>query len=915
MLNINATHWIYCRKNLLFWVLALLFLGSGANAKDQLVRNYHLNADFSNFSKSREITLLLRATLINQSDVALREIPIVLYPNRFKSELPNLNDLNYRLVYPDGFSAGEINILNATVSGERAKITPTKDAEFPSGTLSIVELQKPLSPGQTQEIRFNCILRVPEKYGAFGWYKKQITLSGGWYPYIPALNDNQFMLHDFPPLAKWSIDIFSPNLNIVLQGELYRQSSRTHHVVAQNARQISVSLRPDFEKTIIFGRTHHIEMFIPSGERPTVKTSFEEFFVRWLDYVEKQSELEGLSAAKLVAVQAPIREALVRQGEGMLFVSDRAFKLIESLKQYHTVPIVTGLFYQLFFNKVSNLENSHQYETILEMLSWYWTEKFMTDNQYLYRDARNLKAVKLFSFLPVIDQLVYSPQFAFVDTFYDTIYPYDPVRDDPLRFNHQMARGRTVYAKLQDELDAKKVSDLIDDYVKINMPFQKALSKQTNEIQLEEKFQRWLLPPKAVNFAIVSKKSTRNENGYEHEVVIKKTINPSVNVPVELGVFTKSGERYLYKWEGDGTIHKFKFSTQDRLRVVEIDPRRRLLETYLSDNRRPPKMKFILTQIIMNYDFNQNQPELLLSGQFRRTFGGYNRYGVGFFYFGDTYGGDIGFTRLFGKLIDRLRLAHGVSLTYQFNHIDADDVVVSDASLPNPVISSVSPTVNLSSLTASYFTGSQLSFNNPLEGGYASISATAGSNLLGGDENYFKFNISGSWLWPILNHPSHLLAVRGSLGYSGPSDMPTQAYSRLGGIFNMRGLPFDDDRFRGRHVLLASAEYRHFLKQDLDINLGLFRIRDIQGALFTDVGRVTDTVQEKADNLVLGGVDRRSGFSDLFDVKDFQSDVGYGIRLHVEYLGVNPSLLRFDVAKSLSESFPLRYYFGVTQSF
>ena len=126
----------------------------------------------------------------------------------------------------------------------------------------------------------------------------------------------------------------------------------------------------------------------------------------------------------------------------------------------------------------------------------------------------------------------------------------------------------------------------------------------------------------------------------------------------------------------------------------------------------------------------------------------------------------------------------------------------------------------------------------------------------------------------------------------------------------MRGLSIEDNRFRGRHLLLMSAEYRHFLIQDMDWDFWFFRLRDLQGAFFSDAGNITNTLQEHIDGVP------SSNLGDLFNVTDFQTDFGYGIRFHVEYLGVNPGLFRFDIAKSISEwSEGVRFYFGVTQSF
>ena len=132
----------------------------------------------------------------------------------------------------------------------------------------------------------------------------------------------------------------------------------------------------------------------------------------------------------------------------------------------------------------------------------------------------------------------------------------------------------------------------------------------------------------------------------------------------------------------------------------------------------------------------------------------------------------------------------------------------------------------------------------------------------------------------------------------------------------MRGLGISQERYIGRNMLLLSGEYRHFLIQDCDVNLWLFRVRDIQGALFVDGGRVTDTVQEKADQAVFGASSPATTLADVFKIQHFQADTGYGLRFFVDYLGVSPGLVRLDLAKSLTDdSQPYRFYFGVTQSF
>jgi hypothetical protein len=145
--------------------------------------------------------------------------------------------------------------------------------------------------------------------------------------------------------------------------------------------------------------------------------------------------------------------------------------------------------------------------------------------------------------------------------------------------------------------------------------------------------------------------------------------------------------------------------------------------------------------------------------------------------------------------------------------------------------------------------------------------------------------------------------------------MPSQLQPRLGGLNAMKGLPLNDDRFAGKNLVLISHEYRHFWAQDMDVNLWLFRIRRLQGALFSNTGHVTQTVQERA-NIEAGLASERTSFSDLFNLADWQMDVGYGLRWEIHYFGVSPSLLAFDVARSINMwEDGWRLYIGVNQSF
>ncbi len=892
-----------------FIALALWFLTGAALAgsADPLVRNYRVQADFSKISQGSYETTL-EVELENGSAHTLQELLFVLYPGRFRDELPGLNDLNFHRVYPHGVSRGDLVVLDVrNAKGEKLAFERTGDTELQ------VSFSKPLEPKQNARLILRSRVKVPEKYGSFGRYRGKTTLAGAWTPYLAALDEEGVFHPEYgPPQANWDIR-GKTEQNLLIGTHLVRVQGKPKEFTQkfQGARQVSLWFSPEVFVEEHVGRFLKIETIMFEQYNPT-STRFRELIQKWLEFVERQTDLPK-PVQKLVMVESPLRRKLAVRGEPYGFFSDRTFKLVRPLQKYHAIPLVHALFYQWFFPHVSRREDSQDFFWVTDALAWRWTEKFIQDRRYEHVDARNIPAVRALSFLFTIDRVIYTPQFAFYDVFYDYVYPVDLVRDDPLLFNHHRPFGRTIYAHVEDELGPSVANDVVTSYFRNDSKAFRIVAQDQGKHSLEKTFSRWMKPRPKVNYVLGEHRKKKTDEKIFHEVDVERISKKSFSEPVELLAKTDGGKTKLLRWKGEGGKHTYRFDTEESIDVLEIDPRHRLWETTLADNRDPPKYKFVVTQYVWTYDFNENEPTISLSGTFRRSYGGANRYNISGGYFGDAYGGSVGYSRLFGRIVDSLRLSHGVGFGFSVNRLDNELVLATDASTGNQAVVETGSKSFVTALSGSYFFGDQLSLTNPLRGGGASFSVTWGSKYFGGDANYFRVGTAGSWVFPL--HPNHLLALRGVLRHSGGSEIPSQLQYALGGVTRMKGLSIDDDRFKGKNLLLLSAEYRHFLMIDLDVDLWLFQIRDIQGALFSNWGRVTDTIQETANQVAFGAT-QRTKFWDLFDPRDFQSDVGYGFRFFIDYLGVSPSLLTFDIAKSLTEwDNGLRFYFGVTQSF
>ncbi|MCB0271976.1 MAG: BamA/TamA family outer membrane protein [Bdellovibrionales bacterium] len=465
---------------------------------------------------------------------------------------------------------------------------------------------------------------------------------------------------------------------------------------------------------------------------------------------------------------------------------------------------------------------------------------------------------------------------------------------------------------MEDEFGKKKKKKMIDQYIQ-TLPeggFRVFVSNYVGK-DVSDRFAQWVSPRPRVNYKLGKHRKKKIDGKYHHWITIEQETTKPIHEPVALKVSYKDKTSETQTWMSTEPMHTFQFLTNQKIKAIEIDPNERLLETTKADNRRPAYWKFVVLSMFVEYDFEAEQPSFFVQGQFRKRYGGLDRFDIGGYSQFKAYGASLGYTRLFGKTIDALRLSHGVRFGLNFNKLDDDFATIQTQTGQSNI--EVTPGGFASDLSFSYVFGNQLSYINPLRGSYGGLTFRVSSPAVGSQYTYRMLSFNFAGIVPI--HPNHLYGFRFRLGTSGGDEMPSQLQYRLGGITSMRGLPLTNDRFTGKNLLMMTHEYRHFIVQDLDANLWLFRIRKIQGALFSNMGNTTNTVLEQGQALANVAVDR-TGFNDLFDVRDWKMDAGYGIRLFIDYLGVSPSLIAFDIAKSVTHpEFGWLYYLGVNQSF
>src|SRR5205085_11947054 len=124
---------------------------------------------------ARTIHGTVKAQFTNTAAVPVRDVALLLYPNRFAGAEPGLNDLNRPYVYPreEPVPGGiAVDTLDAAVAPE-AVLAPVVDVRTDAvdgwpRTLLRATLPAPLPPGRSAMVRARFTSILPQRFGPFG---------------------------------------------------------------------------------------------------------------------------------------------------------------------------------------------------------------------------------------------------------------------------------------------------------------------------------------------------------------------------------------------------------------------------------------------------------------------------------------------------------------------------------------------------------------------------------------------------------------------------------------------------------------------------------------------------------------------------------------------------------------------------
>ncbi len=853
--------------------LALILLLPAAAAAEGIAASYAIEAKVSD--DLREIRGSLKADLRNDTGAPLETLVLWLYPNLFEGDLPGITDVNRALYAPWSDSGGGIALEHVLLNGAPLELAHDVGPSY------TIRLPVPVEPEASLRVTLDFVTRVPHRLGPFGFAHGVLTSLGGWHPYFTELATDPLDLR--PPPADWSVRLEIPAHHVALVG-----GERADRAVALEAREwADLVVRPTRLPPIAarggnvwpLDRQPRDDWDLTSRPDPApfesaaVGDELAKLLAQMDRWADAQPGVPDPGPLQLVVV--PMRSEIALSTPGIVAVSDRAFQVtpLRIIQNQHARGIARAYFARRFLALARRCESPAIAPQIADGLGAIYAERFTNEVLGGARDAAGLLGP--FDFVPSVDDFLRSPKSAFPQVYFQPVSDPIPVRDEPWTFNNLSPRGKLLFEKLRDWLGDEKFYGLVAAYVAGEAcPLQPAAEDLAGS-GLGVFFGAWTSarPEEDLHVRIVS--SAELPDGSWSSVVEVRRVGDTPPEVIETAAWESDGDRHTLVWRaepGDAS-EEFMVHADQPITRLQVDPRGRVSQTPSDPgeisavgDRVPARIQLLLTRFGVSYSLADDSFFGDIDFLLRPRDAVRRRLGLGASYRQARVEVRTAITFGFGPLVDAARYSWNWGLGLSADYLRAG--FGGDATAEG---FAVGPAFGLSY-------DDRPAATSPLRGTAFStgVSMAAGANRGGDSSIYGGFSAGVLRLFPLGPRSTFAMRAKGNVLFGNP---PIQELVPLGGSDEgLRGFPLESVLSRQRAIV--SAEYRHPLFPDFDIDFGLARLRQVSGAIFADGAFAGDLYP------LFPGVPDEAFFA----------DVGYGLRFEYDLLGVRPLTFAVDAA-------------------
>lgn len=786
-------------------------------------------------------------------------VSIYLYPNIYAVKNMAISTKESDRIYPKNFNSGNIEILS--VIDSKGNNIPFRISGEKNTLLKIED--------SSSEIVIDFKTKIPEKFGLFGYFKDIYTLAGGWHPYISLEGSRSNfkitleMPEDYNIALSKTLFISSDNLPSPPFTTGEKGGLKTIHIEANNISYFDMVISKKLVETKIEKDEYTFNYYHLKKDKKyaisVVDTAFDAAVFFNKNFFETKNKT-------ITFAESYLHQDISSPHENLILISNKFHKAYSYIKRFHDAQLVKGLYYKFCKDIIPDKED----DWISEGLADYAMQQYIINK---YSEAPSLSGyLKPLSFIPLFDEILYSKKLPMRDIYFKE-HNHLIVREDMRLFYNNRPDGSIIFQKLKNLLGKELFDKIIEEYksrlLKGEYKGFRAVSEEIANQNLDWFFHQWLNINPSIDFGIKSVKKRRIDKKHKTEIIVEKDNGGVEPVDVKIGYKDKTSD--TYQWDGKDKEKKIEVESEKAVDTVELDPEKITSDPDRFNNRLPRRWKVLLDRFRISYDFQSRQLEFDIGASTTQIYDNHHFFVFNVFHNEEADGTNLEYGYNFGKYDSEDKPLHTLSTKIIFEKLSEKFAATAKDD----------EYINAAGLSYRYDT-----YRTSVE--YA-------DKFLNGDYSYFKGLLDLRKEIRIAN--KHSIAGRALIGQS-EGDLPEHTEFLLGGIQGMRGYTKAD--YKGNNISLFSLEYRFPIIYDHDLNLlSLIIVHAAQGAVFADAGMVSDK-------------------RDTFRFKDYKTDIGTGLRFHVDLFGIYPGIGRIDFAIPIGETEKSRnvhVYLSIGQSF
>jgi hypothetical protein len=793
-----------------------------------------------------EVEVLVRTTLSAPED----ETVLVLAADRYRQLPPGFTSARERELFRGGYDFGGLDLGTVFIDG---KPCAPRIETLPDGA-RLATCPK----GQLVEVTAR--LRVPERYGAFGRHAGQLVLAGAWYPYVRSTERRRHTLKlTLPPGYRAIENLPEESMTVPLL------------VVPPNVKPRAI----DGGRAWLYTRDHE------SRESQELVRSMRAALV----FMEEEGGPLPTKERPWVVLTHALRHELAVPTEAVTIASDIAFRMapVERFLRFHRFPLIRAVYTSALLGregprsaggpgKLGFAEPGPEVRPTSEATAAWLADRYVRSRHGKAEDAFDV--LGFWSFIPAVDLLLYAPDVPFETAYFRKVDETDPLTPNLLDYPSPYGHGRVIFEKLLDRIGQQRTDEVFAQILR-GETLEKAISVHLAE-GTGPFLDAWLRPHPSVRYRIKAwsfdQGTARIEIEREGEVVAE---------PLSVLLEDEDGkERIVWSETTTAAVRVVTATLAAPLEYAELDPLSRVIETPTEqtpsprfDNRSHAKWKVLLNNWNIAVGATGGTLDTALDVGFQKEYDVRLRYAVRADYDPGAIGVSTRSTYSFGKNVTRSRLLQSVGAQIEGAYLRPEFGETTESAFAfagrltynfddRQTLWAAEPGTSMSAaLDYSHVFGQ---VREELEGGGSrEVSADALALSL----RYVRgFRFDGA----------HQLTFRATAGAFLLGDPRAQILFRAGGRSNLRG--YEVDAVLSEVRAIGSVEWQHPLLPEVSENgFFLWWVTGMDGAFYADAAIVADE---------LSALDRAV----------FLADVGYGVRLYLQYFGVRPGVMSVDLA-------------------